>query len=57
MKEWQRTPAQLVQEYCQKQKRPKPLFQNQHAPQGQFVYFIFCCVYLQYSCGFARSKE
>lgn len=35
MKEWQRTPSQLVQEYCQKQKRPKPLFQNDRAPPGR----------------------
>ena len=38
MKEWQRTPAQLVQEYCQKQKRPKPLFNNDRAPPGKFWY-------------------
>lgn len=36
MKEWQRTPSQLVQEYCQKQKRPKPLFQNDRAPRAAF---------------------
>ena len=24
MKEWQRTPKQLINEYCQKEKRPKP---------------------------------
>ena len=40
MKEWQRTPSQLVQEYCQKQKRPKPLFQNDRAPPGR-VWFSF----------------
>ena len=34
MKEWQRTPVQLVQEYCQRQKRPKPVFQNDRAPAG-----------------------
>ena len=26
MKEWQRTPKQLVHEYCQKQKRPRPWY-------------------------------
>lgn len=40
MKEWQRTPAQLVQEYCQKQKRPKPLFQNDRAPPGRFWFLV-----------------
>ena len=36
MKEWQRAPSQLVQEYCQKQKRPKPIYQNERAPAGHF---------------------
>ena len=38
MKEWQRTPSQLVQEYCQKQKRPKPIFQDSRAPPGKYWY-------------------
>ena len=41
MKEWQRTPVQLVQEYCQRQKRPKPVFQNDRAPAGSFWFFYF----------------
>ena len=41
MKEWQRTPVQLVQEYCQKQKRPKPLFNTDRAPPGKFWYLEF----------------
>ena len=40
MKEWQRAPSQLVQEYCQKQKRPKPIYQNERAPAGQFWFVI-----------------
>jgi hypothetical protein len=26
MKEWQRAPLQMMQEYCQAQKRPKPRY-------------------------------
>ena len=28
MSEWQRTPKQLLYEYCQKQKRSKPIFRK-----------------------------
>ena len=37
MKEWQRTPKQLVHEYCQRQKRPKPRYYQDNgkpAPGG-----------------------
>ena len=44
MKEWQRTPLQLVREYCQKQKRPMPQLLNASAPAGRFA-FVFSCIY------------
>ena len=44
MKEWQRTPLQLVREYCQKQKRPMPQLLNASAPSGRFA-FAFAYIY------------
>lgn len=38
MKEWQRTPLQLVREYCQRQKRPMPQLLNDRAPPGKFAF-------------------
>lgn len=40
MKEWQRTPLQLVREYCQKQKRPMPQLLGASAPPGRFAFVI-----------------
>lgn len=40
MKEWQRTPLQLVREYCQKQKRPMPQLLNASAPSGRFAFAL-----------------
>jgi hypothetical protein len=28
VQQWQRTPLQMIQEYCQRQKRPKPMYVN-----------------------------
>ncbi len=33
MKEWQRTPKKLVEEWCQKQKRPRPCYNQAPAPE------------------------
>jgi ATP-dependent RNA helicase DHX57 len=34
IKEWQRTPMQLLQEYCQGEKRPKPRYDSMRAREG-----------------------
>jgi len=36
IKEWQRTPKQLLMEYCQGQKRPRPLYKRCKADPGKF---------------------
>ena len=40
MKDWQRTPKQLVHEFCQSQKRPRPFFNRAQAPPGKFRFRV-----------------
>eukprot|EP00742_Colponemidia_sp_Colp-10_P012008 GILJ01013424.1.p1 GENE.GILJ01013424.1~~GILJ01013424.1.p1 ORF type:complete len:1443 (+),score=258.53 GILJ01013424.1:102-4331(+) len=34
LKSWQRTPKQLIHQYCQREKRPKPVFKDAAAAKG-----------------------
>jgi len=36
MKEWQKTPCQLVSQYCQKKRRPRPRYDRMRGPGTRF---------------------
>lgn len=39
-KEWQRTPVQLLHEYCQSKKRRNAFYPNAKASEGKFRYVL-----------------
>ncbi|KAF1336029.1 Atp-dependent RNA helicase, partial [Globisporangium splendens] len=41
VKEWQRTPMQLLHEYCQSKKRRNPFYPSAKAPEGKFSMSMF----------------
>lgn len=43
VKEWQRTPMQLLHEYCQSKKRRNAFYPSAKAPEGKFRYGWFPC--------------
>ncbi|KAK8805503.1 hypothetical protein WA158_002159 [Blastocystis sp. Blastoise] len=38
IQEWQRTPLQIIQQYCQKNKRPKPIYCKDQAAHGKYKF-------------------
>lgn len=62
IKEWQRTPMQLLDQYAQQQKRPRPQYRKMRADPGKEKYVLQLCEVSfltsgQVSSRIARPKE
>lgn len=49
-KEWQRTPMQLLHEYCQSKKRRNAFYPTVKAPEGRFRYVRICVLFVSAMC-------